>query len=452
MADDIEGRRRRPLGRRGGVAVGAVVVLAAAVTTTGVLATGSGPGGPAHRPVATGPGVRIGTRLDGAVQLVSRSTPAARTDPAATSRVAMAEQALSVALLKSMRGSSNASISPLSLYVALGMLQDGARGTTATQIADALQARGATAAEQNTGLAGLMASLTATAAGDGITLDSADSLWQQTGFPLRADFLAALAAYYRAGVWQVDYASDLTGALKAIDAWTARQTHGKITKLFDHLDPRTVLVLANAVYFHAAWATPFDTAKTGPGRFTTGSGRQVTAQFMTGGAGLSAVTTSTYDAVQLPYRGDRFTALAIMPRSATLGRFVGSLTPRTIAGIASSLRSGSSVTLPRFTTTSTTDLGKTLQELGLRDAFTPRADLSGLSPRASQVSQVIQRVYLGVGEKGTTAAAATGIGITTSAGFGGPQITFDHPFLLLIRDTKTGAILFATEMQDPTAG
>jgi serpin B len=258
--------------RRWGWGIGAGVVCAAVLATVLSLTSDGGGGEPGRQPLPRGAHVHVAARLDGAVQLVADTAspaPPAGTDPATVQRVAAAEQALGVALLRQVGSDGNASVSPASLYLALGMLQNGARGATAAQIARVLHVPGVSTADLNAGLAGLTRELTRAAAKDGITLDSANSLWQQRGFPLRAQFLAALAHYYRTGVWQVDYAHDMAGALHAIDTWTSRQTRGKITKLFDALDPQTVLVLADAIYFHAAWATPFSPAQTEDGVFTT---------------------------------------------------------------------------------------------------------------------------------------------------------------------------------------
>lgn len=434
-------RRRKRLG------ITAAVVLVTAVVTAVSLTTG----GSGRTPPQAG-GIRAADRIDGAVQFAAATRPIAHVDASAVDQVVAAEQRLSLALLDKTGGTSNVSVSPASLYYALGMLQNGARGNTATQIAKALQANGLATADQNAGLAGLVSQLNTAAAKDGITLDSANSLWQQRNFALRTAFLHTLAAYYRTGVWQVDYQGDTSGALKAINDWTAKQTHGKITKLFDQLDPTTVLVLANAIYFHADWATPFDKSRTEGRQFTTADGRQVTAKFMSGSTGLQAAATAGYRAVQLPYKGGRFAALAVMPTSGSLPTFVQSLTPDKITAIASGLQSGLTVSLPRFVTTSTIDLKPVLQALGMTDAFTDGADFSALSKQPTEVSQAIQRVYLGVGEKGTTAAATTAIAITPTSATPGPTVVLDHPFLFLVRDTKTGAILFASEIQDPTAG
>jgi serpin B len=405
-----------------------------------------------HVPGAHPPGVHTGARIGSAVQLVSDASPLAKHDAADTSAVAGAEQRLAIRLLQTVNGPGNVSLSPASLYLALGMLQNGARGQTATQISDALQASGLSTGEQNAGLAGLTDELSAAAKQAGITLESANSIWQQRGFPIRKQFLANLATYYRTGVWQADFAGHNSDMLAAIDKWTSEHTHGKIRKLFDQLDPMTVLVLANAVYFHAAWSTPFDGHLTTDYSFTTGAGKQVPAKFMIGGSGLPSGTGPGYEAAQLPYRGGRFTALAVMPTSGSLADYVADLTPAKIDSITAALQPGAAIALPRFTTRSKTDLVPVLQGLGMHDAFTSAADLSGLSPACGcQVDQVLQRVYLGVGEKGTTAAAVTGISIIPTSTSGGlPALRFDHPFLFLIRDTQTGAILFASKIDDPT--
>jgi serpin B len=433
-------RRRRALGS----AAAALAVVAVVVSF--VLSSSS----PTHRVAAptAQPGLRIGARLDGATELVSATTPVPARGRAALTNVVAGQQALALALLQRLGGHGNVSVSPTSLDLALAMLQNGARGRTEKQIAHALQTGDLTTTQQNAGLAQLTLELATAARDSGVTLQSANSLWQQSGFPLRRPFMAALATYYRTGVWQTDFTT--SAGANAINAWTKQATHGKITKLFDQLSADTVLVLANAVYFHAAWATPFDAQLTMPSDFTTGSGRHVQAQYMSGGAGLTATTTADYSAAQLPYRGGRFAALAIMPTHGSLADFTAHLTPAELGTIAGSVTgTGRQIELPRFTTTSTTNLEPVLQSLGMTDAF-GAADFSGLSAQPTSVDQVVQRVYLSVGEKGTTAAAVTGVAMASGAVAGPPPIAFDHPFLFLVRDTRTGAILFASAIDDPT--
>jgi serine protease inhibitor len=373
-------------------------------------------------------------------------------DPAAVSAVANAEQAFAAALLKQVSAGTrdNVSVSPASLAIALAMLRNGARGNTGTEIAAALQAGGLSPSAVDAGWAGLTAQWSAAAKSADIEFSSANSLWQQRGLALRPDFMATLARFYASGVWQVDFARDMPGALAAMNQWTSQHTHGRITKLFGSLDPATLLVLANAVYFHASWQSQFDPSESKPAPFVTADGAPLTATFMTTPAPVSAARTDTYDAAELPYQGGRFSAVAIMPTRGSLTDFVRGLDGSQLSRIASTLTTQLPVQLPRFTTTSTTDLGPVLQAMGMRTAFSDRADFSAMSPTPMQVGQAIQRVYLKVAEKGTEAAAVTGIGLVPTLAQPAPDgITFDHPFLFLIRDAKTGAVLFASTINRP---
>ena len=416
VRDRLAARRRNRM-----IFSGAAAAVVAAVAITVSLAAGSG--NPPPVPVANVPGIHVGDRIDGAVQLVSDDNPTpARAG--SVGPVVHAQQLLAIKLLRDLGSARrNVSVSPESLQLALGMLQNGARGTTRAQIAKALQSPGLTTEQQNGGLADLTRELSAAARGH-LQLDTANSLWQQQGVRLRPQFLAAIAPY-GAGVWQTDFQT--SQGLDAVNRWTDANTHGTIPKLFDELQPSTVLVLANALYLHANWQTPFLRGETTTGPFTTGGGRRVSAHFMTG-VDVSGVSTPAYDAARLPYRGGRFAADVIMPTHGSLAAFAGGLTPARLAVIATSLDSATAgIELPRFTTATSTNLAPTLERLGMRQAFGPAADLSGLGAADSQVDQVVQRVYLHVDERGTTAAAATGVAIVSSAGRATPPAALRSP-------------------------
>lgn len=403
-------------------------------------------------------GAHVGARIGSAVQLVADRRPAAP-QAAAAGPIAASEQQFTLALLHRLTGSStNLTVSPSSLAIALTMLENGAAGPTRQQIADALQTGSLSMQRQNAGWRALTAQWSQAADRGHFALHSANAVWSQQGFPVRRNYLAALGKYFATGLWRTDFAGHNAAALKAIDDWTKQQTDGKITKLFDRLDQTTKVVLANAVYFKAKWATTFDKHDTANGRFTTGGGTTVQVPMMHNAElPTPAASTSGYQAVELPYKGGRFAALSIMPTSGSLSRFVNSLTPNGLARIAASLQQRTvDLTMPRFTTASTLDLPATLQGLGMRDAFGDAADLSPMSPVARklglQVEQVVQRDYLSVTEEGTEAAAVTGITMIPSAAVQAVPIHLDHPFLFLIRDTHTGAVLFASEVNDPGAG
>lgn len=443
-------RRRR---WRRSLAAG-VAVVALAGTAVGISASDS-PHHPA--PLAIAPTTRVGDRIDGSVELVADASPLPSADARATQAVAQADVALAVAmlqhadLLKDDLGGANVSTSPLSLYLALGMVANGARGATASEIERALQASGIDLATQNLGLEQLTSAMASSARQHEITLETANSLWQQQGFVVKPAFLTAMASYFHAGVWQTDFAGHPAQAVSALNQWTSEHTHGKITRLFDQLDPSTVLVLANALYFHAAWQVPFDPAETRPTQFTSAAGQPVTVPFMQGDA--AGLRTATYQATALPYNGGRFEALAVMPTTSSLSAFVGTLSAARLAEIATRADASAptGLMLPKFTVTTSMNLVPALEGLGMRTAFAAGADFSGISATGTSIDQARQRVYLDVGEAGTTAAAVTGFGFAASAINTRQGLTYDHPFLFLIRDRVSGAVLFASEVNDPSS-
>jgi serpin B len=389
---------------------------------------------------------RAGLELVGA-------TLGTKTEPAAAGPVAEAEKAFSLALLRELGGDgkTNVSVSPASLSIALSMLQNGAAGKTRDEIQKTLHGPGTQA--QNAGWRALTHAWAAAATDGSFTLSSANGAWLQQGLPVASAFLDALKTYYGAGVWTVDFSQQLAAALAAVNNWTSRQTNGKIPKLFDQLDPATVLVLADAVYFKADWADPFDPKATERRPFTRADGTTVKTPFMIDDQGTyPAAVTPDYAAVQLPYRGGQFAALALMPRDQSLADFTAGLSTATLDRIVTSLRAAPvDLAMPKFRTRSKLELNGPLSALGMPTAFTDAADFSAMTSQPVDVAKVIQRVYLSVAEKGTEAAAATGVDVrATSARAPGLAVAVDHPFLFLIRDTKTGAILFAAQIADPT--
>ncbi|HZC52680.1 MAG TPA: serpin family protein, partial [Mycobacterium sp.] len=310
--------RRRRLLRRGVMAAG---VAAATATALLIVVPGGRPREGVHVPAE----LRAADRAGAAMQLVANARPIPTADAAAARAVAQAEQAFTFALLRQTNTSGkhdNVVLSPSSLAIALAMLQNGAVGETREGIAKTLQTSGLTNAQQNAGWAALTDDF-ARAAKAGLTLESANSLWLQQNLPMEQSYMDVMAQYFRTGVWQVDFGRNLGGAVKSINSWVTDKTYGKITKLFEKgdIDSTTVLVLANAVYFKATWQAKFDPKLTKDGAFHVAGGGTATMPFMAApaeGQSLPAAVTFSYDAVQLPYTGGRFAALAIMPKGQDL--------------------------------------------------------------------------------------------------------------------------------------
>ena len=374
---------------------------------------------------------------------------------------AAAGNALTLDLLQQLAASqpdSNFVDSAYSLATALAMLELGAEGDTQTQIATVLHSAGVSSELQAAAWKQLDASLLATAQTDGISLDVANAIWLQQGLPFDATFLNTLVRNFSAPSSQVDFQGDPQGAANLINQWVSSATDGMIPSVVSPQDVQSLkLVLADAIYFDAHWEYQFDPDSTAPGPFFLPDGSQVSAQMMYG----ELLTLPSYigdgvTAVEMPYVGGHFAADVIMPTSEPLADFVASLTPATLTGIEQDLTSTEYVdlTLPKFDISSQESLIPMLQALGMQDAFDGAADFSGIDgSRDIQVGLLEQKAIMNVDEVGTTAAAATIVG---GMGGGGPlppitYVTINHPFLFVIRDTVTGAIVFTAQVVDPTA-
>jgi len=350
---------------------------------------------------------------------------------------------------------ANLLLSPSSLASGLGLAYLGARGGTAAAMAAVLHlpAGGSTALE-----AGLQARSAALRGldGPGVTVSASDQLWADPTLTTLPSYLNAIATGYDAGVAQAPLLSNPDRAIREIDQAIAAATRGQIPQL---LAPGSLdeigWVLTDALYLHASWATPFPADQTEPGPFTTAAGQQVSAQFMNGGP-YNTVTAGGWTAVRLPYRGGKLAMIALlppagatacaMPATAAIGRVTAALAAGSPGVLARS------IALPRVNLGVDVSMRNLLTELGMGVAFTSSADFTGLSPQACCIGLVQQADTLHVGEQGTTASAATAVGIVGSAAIvGPPPVTFDRPYLMLVTDSATGEPLFAARVADPTA-
>ena len=424
-------------------------------------------------PQRTG-GVVVSERIGDAYELSAKERPAPAASTPEAAATDKAEIGFSLGLLANLasgdaNGSGNVLVSPSSLATALAMLELGANGSTEQAIAATLHSEGLSPAEQAAGWYGLAQALgdeTSTTGGSlrqEPELNIANAVFLQQHFPVNSSFVRALSSEFQTGLWEVDFHNDLVGATDAMNKWTSESTRGLINQLFSPggLSPTTVLVLADAVYFHADWVSPFESAT--PDRpFYLGSGSSENVPFMNSGKRNASNTltapissTSQYVAVELPYAGKKLSALVVMPTATSLPTFVSSLTPSSLAGIVSGLSPAPvQLFMPTFTEHSDNQLNSTLSEMGMSQAFEPGADLSGIAANQPlAVHTVEQHTYLEVTPKGTTAAAATGVGVVaTAVRAGEPQvIEIDHPFLFLVRDDASGAILFESMVENPAS-
>jgi serine protease inhibitor len=362
-------------------------------------------------------------------------------------------------------GSANLVCSPYSAFVALAMAAQGARGATARELLAALHSSAAgLLADGANGLDRSLAKRAGTTRDlDGnevvVELASVNGLWGQKGLAWQQPFLDALAKDFGTGMRQVDYRAAAEPARQAINAWVSGQTHQRIPELIGQglVDTLTRLVLVNAVYFKAPWASPFTPQLTKKSPFTRLDGSTVTADLMQDGIHAGFGKGAGWAAVDLPYaRGELAMAVVLPDR----GRFAevekaldGAWLAKLLTGLATEPGPGLvQVGLPRWTTRTQADPGAALQALGIRTAFTDAADLSGITTAEPlHVSAVVHEGFIAVDEKGTEAAAATAVMAGASgAALDPPTLIADRPFLYVIHDLPTGTPLFVGRVLDPT--
>lgn len=362
-------------------------------------------------------------------------------------------------------GPGNVVVSPASVWEALAMTHQGARGETAAEIAGVLgmpdeRAAIAIAAE------GLRVSL-AEARGRAITLDVANRLWVQRGKALEGEFTATLAKRFGAGAGEVDFSGAAEAARGEINGWVADHTAKKIPELLKAgvITPLTRLVLTNAVYLKAPWAEPFRPAATRPEPFLLAPDTPVDVPFMHSSGRLVAGRIGAGDEAatvcEIPYAGTRLVMVIVVPqRTDGLGAVLGELdgdwrTKWNGVGAGDVRARAVELALPKWTARRPLGLNAALTSLGMKRAFdSSAADFSGIDGTKDLfVSDVVHEGFVDVSEEGTEAAAATGVvvGVRSMAPSREEplEVQADRPFAWAVVDRGTGAVLFAGVVADP---
>ena len=357
--------------------------------------------------------------------------------------------------------SGNIFFSPLSISAAMAMLYAGANGPTAQQIANVMSfllPNGDFSSAFGSLLADLTSPQAANADGQTPTLDIANSMWGQTGFPFLNSYLQTLSQSFQSEMHSVDFADAPEAQRDALNQWVADNTDQMIQNLFPEgsISNLTRLVLANAIYFNAPWLYSFD--QTVQQAFHLPGG-DVNVDMMKQKEYYSYASGSNYQAVEIPYVGNE-SMVVLLPKAGQFQQFDSSLTAAKVQAIEQQMQlSEVNLSLPKFGYEQATDLSQTLQNMGITDAFdADRADLSGMDGNQDlSVSAVIHKAKIEVSAQGTKAAAATAIIMQcTCVGYYQPppppiDFTVDHPFIYLIKDNTTGSTLFMGRVSDAKA-
>jgi len=348
----------------------------------------------------------------------------------------------------------NLFFSPFSISTALAMTYAGAAGQTELEMAEVLHfTLGREALHPAYGA--LLESVDRGNALPNYTLETANRLWTATTYTFQEEFLNTTREDYGAEAARTDFAADPEGARTRINDWVAARTHERISDLFPAgtITTQTALVLANAIYLQGSWETRFDPAATRSETFFVSPDREVTVPLMHGRPKALFGHTDGVYFLELPYSGEDLSMELLLPeRKDGLAALETALSEETLSRWRDhASEQEPEVYLPRFSFRWKNRLAATLTALGMPSAFDPmRADFSRMTGhRNLKIDRVLHQAFVTVNEEGTEAAAATG------GGFGPTsvpdQFRADHPFVFLIRDRVTGAVLFLGRVIDPGA-
>lgn len=358
-------------------------------------------------------------------------------------------------------GEGDIAISPASISTAFGLAYAGARGKTAEDIASTLH--------YPTGIADfhksygqLLGTMQLSAKGRTIAVNNA--IWLQHGLPVRDEYLALVDRNYGAGLNRVDYVGDPDAARSKINRWVESKTNDKIKDLLSGPDvtQATRSILVNTVYFKADWADPFNRAATKVEPFKLSSGKKVDLPLMHQRNSYRYAEQEGIQMLAMGYRGGETEMVILLPKAGRMAAMEKKIADQGfgpwLADLQASDGADTIVTLPKFKIEKRYDVTDALKAMGMVKPFQGDADFTAMKPvnLASNdpnhwnliIDKVIHQVFVEVEEKGTEAAAATAILqiVITSGSRGKPPppkiFRADHPFLFLIRDRRTDAILF----------
>lgn len=351
-------------------------------------------------------------------------------------------------VLESSSESDNVIISPMSVSVALSMTLNGAAGATQDSMLRALRVENLTPGIINSSYRDLSAAL--------LTIDKrvlislANSVWTEKNFIPKVPFKDVLTTDYNAESKSFDIMNMM--AYKDVNSWIEEKTNGLITKMLDHIDDNTVMLLINAIYFKGKWQTQFNKSETTTEKFYMTNGATVDAPMMKQKVEYKVLKGDGFIFAELPYGQGNYVMDIFLPdQHDGITTFVPSLTDDNFnLWLGEMGKTEINLTLPRFKNGYKKELKDILSAMGMGLAFSDNADFSNIADLPLKLSMVLHQALIETNEEGTEAAAATIVGVVNTAAPPPPlEINVDHPFVYLIREISTNSILFMGKVADP---
>lgn len=342
----------------------------------------------------------------------------------------------------------NIFISPLSISMALTMTYNGADVETKEAIRQALGLELSSDEEINKSFKDLAVLLQGI--DKKVIFTSANSLWHSNMVRLQGPFVQTNKTYFDATVQGLDFASP--AAVDQINNWVKNKTNDKIDKIIEEIRRDQVLFLINAIYFKGTWTYPFDKSLTKPGQFQLENGSSITHDFMSMKKGeYLHYRDNSVDMIDLPYGNEQYSMTIVMPSGDNkVQDIIPLLNPTSLnTWLAQGQKIGKELQMPKFKMEYEKQLNAMLIKLGMGVAFTGGANFSRMIEGHSNlaISEVKHKTFVEVNEEGTEAAAVTSVGIELTSMPSAYRV--DRPFVFMIREKSSGAILFIGKLMQP---
>ena len=354
--------------------------------------------------------------------------------------------------LAKKEGAKNIMISPLSIAIAMAMTANGAVDEALDEMKEVLGFGNMKMPDVNKQFSLLIASLVE--ADKDMALEIADSLWLDDAFApaVKADFISVLEDFYSAALFTEDFSDPAT--VGKINSWVSEKTHEKIDKIIDEIGANTVMYIINAVYFKAAWTKAFDKNYTYNGRFSLSDGSKKETEMMYAGGDTYEFRIddeNKYSVVRIPYGRGVFAFYAVVP-SGKIGDFISETADKEIGSWFENLRKSwdFELEIPKFRFAYEKSLKETFIALGIGQIFDGGLENISSDVENLYISEIFHKTFIEIDEEGTEAAAVTAESGDTGGDYTPPQIFAKQPFVFVIRDERTGSILFIGKVEDPT--
>lgn len=356
-------------------------------------------------------------------------------------------------IVETEENSKNIMISPLSISLALAMTYNGADGETKEAMENVLHLQGLSTDDINKSYQSLINALLSV--DPKVIMEIANSIWYKEGFPVEEEFLNINRTYYDAEVTGLDFTNP--ASVDIINQWVSDKTHEKIDKIIEVINPLDIMFLINAIYFKGTWKYEFDKNDTQESPFYDETGDFLkNAQMMTLEGDLNYTYNDLFQAIELPYGQGNYSMIIMLPQSGvSVDSLVNNMNDNIWKTWMNGLykRTNFRIFIPKFKFKYEKELKDALCQLGMGIAFSDLANFSKINPDCDLlISSVKHKTFIEVNEEGTEAAAVTAVTVGTTIIGPSSEFRADHPFIFIIKEKYTEAIMFMGKIAAPETG